>query len=119
LYLNQRRRALNDLQHPFHSHVDIDALDVAARVEDTVSDNEVPVVDFEGVWRALARLPQRERTAVSLRYFERLPAHAIARELGITPGNARRIVHNGLVHLRAQLRSPSAELVQTGWPPRR
>jgi RNA polymerase sigma factor (sigma-70 family) len=54
--------------------------------------------------RALNELPDRERRAVELRYFEQMPALRIAVELGVTEGNARRVVFNGIQHLRSKLR---------------
>jgi RNA polymerase sigma factor (sigma-70 family) len=55
---------------------------------------------------ALEELPERERRAVALRYLEELSAAEIARTLGVSEGNARRIVFNGLARLRRRLRSP-------------
>jgi RNA polymerase sigma factor (sigma-70 family) len=51
--------------------------------------------------RCLEELPARERRAVELRYFEDAPASRIAAALGVTDGNARRVVFNGLARLRA------------------
>jgi RNA polymerase sigma factor (sigma-70 family) len=53
--------------------------------------------------RAVAALPERERKAVCMRYFDELPAVAIASELGVSTVNARRIVFNGLRRLRTDL----------------
>ena len=53
---------------------------------------------------ALNELPNRQRRAVELRYFEQMPALRIAVELGVTEGNARRVVFNGIQHLRDKLR---------------
>ncbi|HEY3060583.1 MAG TPA: sigma-70 family RNA polymerase sigma factor [Chloroflexota bacterium] len=55
---------------------------------------------------ALAALPPRERRAVTLRYFDEQSSTAIGSELGVTRGNARRIVHNGLRGLRRHFRQP-------------
>lgn len=56
----------------------------------------------------LEQLPLRERRAVELRYFEEAAAARIAALLDVTEGNARRIVFNGLAHLR--------QCVERHWP---
>jgi len=48
----------------------------------------------------LRRLPERNRRAVELRYYRNAGAEQIARDLGVTPVNARQIVFNGLSRLR-------------------
>jgi RNA polymerase sigma factor (sigma-70 family) len=61
---------------------------------------------------ALAAIPQRERTAVVMRYFHESNSARIAAELGVTTGNARRILFNGLSRLRAQLGSRAEWLTE-------
>jgi RNA polymerase sigma factor (sigma-70 family) len=58
--------------------------------------------DLEWLTGALHTLPDRERRAVGLRYFEQASGAQIAQALGVTEVNARRIVFNGLRHLRQQ-----------------
>jgi RNA polymerase sigma factor (sigma-70 family) len=53
--------------------------------------------------REIAALPQRERVAVTMRYFEDCNSERIAAALGVTSGNARRILFNGLSRLRTNL----------------
>jgi RNA polymerase sigma factor (sigma-70 family) len=48
----------------------------------------------------LARLPERHRRAVELRYYADAGAEQIARDLGVTTVNARQIVFTGLTRLR-------------------
>jgi RNA polymerase sigma factor (sigma-70 family) len=55
---------------------------------------------FQVLDRCLEGLPNRELRAVELRYFAEARADQIARELGVSEGNARRIVFNGLNRLR-------------------
>ena len=45
-------------------------------------------------------LPERERSVLVMVFFADQPADAVARELGLTPGNARVIRHRALVKLR-------------------
>lgn len=48
----------------------------------------------------LQRLPDRNRRAVELRYYENAGAEQIARDLGVTTVNARQLVFMGLTRLR-------------------
>lgn len=54
-------------------------------------------VDLE---RALRRLPGRFLTAIRLRFFEGLSIDEVAASLGVTPDNARQIIHRGLMRAR-------------------
>ena len=55
------------------------------------------------VWDAVRALPQRQRTAVALRYVSDLDHAAVAQALGTTPAATRRLVSDGLATLRALL----------------
>jgi len=79
----------------------LDNVDIAAAGSDDAPFNEETL---SSVMRALATLPPRERQAGSLRHLEGLPASAIAAELGVSPENARLIVHRGLQRLRRGLK---------------
>jgi RNA polymerase sigma-70 factor (ECF subfamily) len=63
--------------------------------------------DFGGddlvLWRALRRLPARQRTAIVLRYYLDLPEAEVARQLGVPVGTAKSLVHRGLARLRTRL----------------
>jgi RNA polymerase sigma factor (sigma-70 family) len=52
------------------------------------------------LWRALHRLPRRQRTAVVLRYYEDLSFAAAAEVLDCTEATARSLVRRGLSRLR-------------------
>ena len=52
------------------------------------------------LWAAVAALPERQRSAVVLRYLADLPHSEIAAALGCTPEAARRSLHEGLSKLR-------------------
>lgn len=56
----------------------------------------------EGLWAAVRALPDRQRTAIALRYVADLEHAEIARLLGTTPGATRRLVSDGLATLRAR-----------------
>src|SRR4051812_9944040 len=55
------------------------------------------------VWDAVARLPQRERTALAMRYVADLPTDAIATAMGIAPGTVGSTLHAARAHLSAYL----------------
>jgi RNA polymerase sigma factor (sigma-70 family) len=98
-YLNERRRKLVETRRAAERR-DVEEIELAGPTP-YCSDVDVAVL-----WQALAELPPRVRAAVSLRYMEGLPAKDIARELGVTTGNARQIVHVGLGLLRKRLAAP-------------
>jgi RNA polymerase sigma factor (sigma-70 family) len=58
----------------------------------------------EGSFRALvARLPERQRTALFLRYYADLDYAAIAEALSISPGTVGKLLHDARATLRAAL----------------
>jgi RNA polymerase sigma factor (sigma-70 family) len=56
-----------------------------------------------GIWRAVATLPPKQRTAVALRFACDMPHRAIAETLGGSEEAARQNVHEGLKRLREVL----------------
>ena len=69
---------------------------------------EVPVPGPEpggrsGIWRAVAGLPPKQRTAVALRFACDLPHRDIAAAIGCSEEAARRNVHEGIKRLRLEL----------------
>ena len=97
-FLNVRRCLLRDEAAAAKTQT-LEGVDLAAPQAHEGPDPEVVL----RLRRALAALPVRERSAVTLRYFEELPSAAIGSALGVTSGNARRIVFNGLRRLRTHL----------------
>ena len=59
--------------------------------------------EVDAVWQAVARLPERQRAVVYLRYRADLPYERIGLALGITPGAARGHASTGLATLRRLL----------------
>ena len=55
------------------------------------------------LWAAVRALPERQRTALALRYVVDLDHAEIARTLSTTPGATRRLVSDALTTLRATL----------------
>jgi RNA polymerase sigma factor (sigma-70 family) len=102
-FLNARRGVLRTSQL---LTLGLDEIEVAAPAADDG-------LDPSALWHlelALAALPPRERQAIALRYFEDQSSTAIGTALGVTRGNARRIVHNALRGLRAHFRQPEPAL---------
>lgn len=52
------------------------------------------------VWQALQALPDRQRIALSLRYYADLPTAEIARILDVRPATVRSLTHRGLASLK-------------------
>jgi RNA polymerase sigma factor (sigma-70 family) len=54
----------------------------------------------EKLWGAVAELPPRQRSAITLRYLADLPHREIAVAIGCSEEAARRSLHEGLTKLR-------------------
>ncbi|MEZ5138769.1 MAG: sigma-70 family RNA polymerase sigma factor [Acidimicrobiales bacterium] len=65
----------------------------------TAAPPDVPVTST-AVWQALQRLPERQRLAVCLRFYDDLPDDRIAELLGVRPATVRSLVHRGLAALK-------------------
>lgn len=59
------------------------------------------VADRDGLWRALLRLPHRQRAALVLRFYLDLSEAEVATRLGCRPGTVKSAVSRGLAALRA------------------
>jgi RNA polymerase sigma factor (sigma-70 family) len=59
-----------------------------------------PHTPDEGLWSAVRELPERQRSAVTLRYMADLPHREIAQAIGCSEDAARRSLHEGLTKLR-------------------
>ena len=62
-----------------------------------------PVSQPDEMWDALGRLPERQRVAIVLRFYEDLPDVDIASVLGCRPATVRTAVHRGLAALRKEV----------------
>ena len=69
-------------------------------VPEAVDPAEPRDLDEERLAGCLDRLAERERSVLILGFFADQPADAVARELGLKPGNARVIRHRALLKLR-------------------
>jgi len=99
-YINQTRRpAFREQRYA----------EVPERMDDR--DTVAELAERDEIWAGLRTLPQRQRAALVLRFYEGLPDEQIATALGCRLGTVRSLVSRGLVALRAQLREqqpPSA-----------
>jgi RNA polymerase sigma factor (sigma-70 family) len=77
------------------------------------TDPYAQVADRDEIWGLLATLPQRQRAALVLRYFEDLADDEIAGALGCRVGTVRSLLSRGLTSLRGQTAAPQQ------WPPAR
>jgi RNA polymerase sigma factor (sigma-70 family) len=96
-FLNVRRRLIRDQAMVQRTQT----LDVELPLAAVIDEPDPEIVAL--VRNAVEALPERERRAVSMRYFDELSSTAIAAALGVSNVNARRIVFNGLRRLRMRL----------------
>jgi RNA polymerase sigma-70 factor (ECF subfamily) len=65
----------------------------------------------EGVRAALADLPERTRTVLSLRYYDNMEYQTIAETLGLSLGNVKTLIHRGKLALAQKMREREASAV--------
>jgi RNA polymerase sigma-70 factor (sigma-E family) len=64
---------------------------------------EPDVLVADEMWDALQVLPERQRTAIVLRFYEDLPDARIAEVLGCREATVRTAIHRGLARLRKEI----------------
>ncbi|GAB3685740.1 RNA polymerase sigma factor [Angustibacter aerolatus] len=74
--------------------------DPVAELPDRPAPDRRPA-DDDGLWQQVRALPDRQRTAVVLRYVGDLDHAGVAAALGTTPAATRRLVSDALATLRA------------------
>lgn len=92
-HVNQRRRA---------SRREYAFADVPERPDD--HDPVAQLADRDAIWAGLTTLPERQRTALVLRYFEDLSDDDIAAAIGARVGTVRSLISRGLATLRQQMK---------------
>lgn len=60
--------------------------------------------EIDETWDVLLQLPDRQRAAIVLRFYEDLPEAEIARVLGCRPGTVKSLIHRGLAKVREAMR---------------
>jgi RNA polymerase sigma-70 factor (sigma-E family) len=91
-YVNQRRRAVRR---------EFAYADVPERMDE--HDATSRLADRDQIWAGLRDLPERQRTALVLRYFEDLTDEATAETLGCRVGTVRSLISRGLATLRVRM----------------
>jgi RNA polymerase sigma-B factor len=64
------------------------------------------VLDVETARPLIAALPQRQRTVLTLRFFEDMTQTQIAERMGISQMHVSRLLAKALATLRSQVRKP-------------
>lgn len=77
-------------------------------VTEAVDPPEPRGLDEAKLSSCLGRLAERERSVLILSFFADKPAGEVARELGLTPVNARVIRHRALLRLRECMNAKDA-----------
>jgi RNA polymerase sigma-70 factor (sigma-E family) len=91
-YINyQRRAARREYAHD----------DVPERIDP--HDAVMQLADRDEIWAGLRYLPERQRAALVLRFFEDLTDEESAAALGCRVGTVRSLISRGLATLRAQM----------------
>jgi RNA polymerase sigma factor for flagellar operon FliA len=95
------------LEELLHVGVEGDRLSLVDTLEDTGADNPVEVAEDRELRRLLARavntLPEREKTVVTLYYYEGLTLAEIGQVLGVTESRVSQIHTKSVLQLRAKL----------------
>jgi RNA polymerase sigma-70 factor (sigma-E family) len=68
--------------------------------EQPAPDRPSAITERDQVWRALGRLPRRQRAVLVLRYYEDLPEAEVAEILGVTTGTVKSQASRALAKLR-------------------
>ena len=65
------------------------------------------------VREALADLPDRTRTVLALRYYDRMDYQTIAETMGLSLGNVKTLIHRGKIALAQKMRLREASALET------
>jgi RNA polymerase sporulation-specific sigma factor len=96
--------ALNSIQDPISLfepvfHEDGDALYVMDQVKDTVNTDE-KWMDNISISEAMGKLSEKERSILTMRFFEGRTQMEVADEIGISQAQVSRLEKNALIHMR-------------------
>ncbi|MBI3321664.1 MAG: sigma-70 family RNA polymerase sigma factor [Candidatus Omnitrophica bacterium] len=102
-----RSRALDRLRSRQRREKRVVLLEEPAQLEEI--EGEVPAAaplgEREIIAGALAQLPDVQRTALELAYFEGFTQSEIAARVGVPLGTVKTRIHDGLLHLRKQFQA--------------
>jgi RNA polymerase sigma-70 factor (sigma-E family) len=99
-----RRAVVNLAKNHFRRRAVERAYLERTRPEAATAGHEHPYVEREATMAALARLPQRQRAAIVLRFYEDLSEGTIAEILRCRNGTVRSLVTRGVQALRADMK---------------
>jgi RNA polymerase sigma-70 factor (sigma-E family) len=77
-----------------------------AQAIESIANSDVPtarVDDHDAIWRAMSKLPRRQRSVLVLRYYEDLSEETAARILGCSVGTIKSQASRGLARLRKEI----------------
>jgi RNA polymerase sigma-70 factor (sigma-E family) len=94
------RRAMVNLQISWWRRRRLEIYPTDELPEQAVDDHTRRSELHDALGRALERLPERQRTAVKLRYYEDMPETEIAHVLGISVGTVKSTVSRAMAKLR-------------------
>lgn len=77
--------------------------------KETVTGADSELAESDAMWRALGRLPSRQRAVLVLRYYEQLSEAEIAEAMGVRPGTVKSQASAALANLRAVLTESTLE----------
>lgn len=99
-----RRTVVNEVNSKFR-RLALERREAAKRSGDDrgARTTEDQLADSDVIATALAALPQRQRTAVVLRYFNDLPEREVADVMGISVGTVKSTVSRGLERMRTMM----------------
>jgi RNA polymerase sigma-70 factor (ECF subfamily) len=92
---------IDHCRKPGKEHASVESPEVLAIPADTVSDASFR---YQQLYQALERLPEKERTAIVLHYFEDLPVKDIAVIMQIPAGTVKYHLSVGRDHLKQHIR---------------
>ncbi len=88
---------------------DLDRIGFTAAEDSTAEEVREKMLAFAKLHEAVDQLPEKYRTAVSLRYFERMAYAEIAEVLGKREGTVKSLIHRGLKQLKNHYRREPQE----------
>ena len=95
------RRTVVNLVHSHFRRVRVERRYLEGRRGERADDQESPdAAGRDELWRALLTLPDRQRTAIVLRYYEDLSERQTAEIMACPVGTVKSLVSRGMDHLR-------------------
>ena len=97
------RRTIVNLVRSHYRHLKVERAHLAREVRAAAPAPGPDVAAKEDLWRAAQRLPERQRTAVVLRFYEDQSEAQMAEVMACPIGTVKSLVSRGLERLRAEI----------------